>query len=962
MCSLLFFFFFCGLRLFLPVLIAPPFRTLLAAYFALCAALCLPVEIARDSEGEGVRSCPCGSAQTVTVSAPSFAHVGYGWAMSYMPRLATDSGLEAELLSMTEGVCSVSGSPGAYWVQFEHDGVCTLKAHNRGAVGGSGECIVAAAETLLSFEVRRSHAKRCIAAREVCCPAAAQTVTVTVPSIAVVGRSYVPVVVSSKGLAVTLTDRGGSKCSILGSPGSYSVQFDSTGNCRLLASNGGQAGAPGCLAVSAVSQNVDFDIVSAPTTKQSQSISFISTPSATETTLTSYSVAVFASSGLPVTVASTTTSVCTVSGIVVTHLLPGTCTLSASQGGDNLFNPASTVTQSYTIVKGTPLVTITTTAPISASVGGSTYTIAATVSVASLTLSYTSNTPSVCTILARVVTFVSSGTCEILVSSPVTAQYEGVSTGQNIAVSKGLQTITLSSPSINSAVWGTSSVATASSTSGLTVVVQASPVSVCISAAGLIEYLSPGSCLVTAVQVGDPSFEPATPVTKTVSVTKQTPTVSITSSAPSGPMVGTTYTPVATTSVPGGFATLSVTGGCTLASGILSFTSTANCVVSAGRTGDSLYLDAVPVTQTISPVKGAQTIQFTSPVPVDPAVNGAGSVTASSTSGLVVTFSSTTTSICTATAGGTLGFVTPGICIVAADQAGNAAYLVAATVTLSFSIGGTPQTITLTSTPPKAVVFDTFLQTATSSSGLQVSFSASFSSLSVCSVTNTGLVTYLAAGTCTVLANQAGNANGTINAAPEVSQTITVSAALQTVSFDVRSFSATVGGPFFVPAAVSSVSGLVPVISITSATICDLVGGLVSFKAVGTCVVVASQAGTPQYTAANAQISISVGQGTQSITFSTVAPAGAQVRGTPLYVPAAFSSSGLTVSLSLSASSASICTMSGGSVSFIAVGSCVVNADQGGDANYLPAPVAQQTFSVSKVETLFADGCSLFFF
>ncbi|MCS7003611.1 MAG: hypothetical protein NZ518_12240, partial [Dehalococcoidia bacterium] len=56
-----------------------------------------------------------------------------------------------------------------------------------------------------------------------------------------------------------------------------------------------------------------------------------------------------ATSGLPVTITSQTTGVCTVSGFTVTLLTGGTCVLVANQGGNAAFAPASPVTQSFTV-------------------------------------------------------------------------------------------------------------------------------------------------------------------------------------------------------------------------------------------------------------------------------------------------------------------------------------------------------------------------------------------------------------------------------------------------------------------------------------------------------------------------------------------------------------------------------------------------------------------------------------
>jgi hypothetical protein len=63
-----------------------------------------------------------------------------------------------------------------------------------------------------------------------------------------------------------------------------------------------------------------------------------------------------ATSGLPVTFSTTTPSVCTAggaNGATITLLMPGTCTVQADQPGDDVYNPAPPVVQSFTVFKVT---------------------------------------------------------------------------------------------------------------------------------------------------------------------------------------------------------------------------------------------------------------------------------------------------------------------------------------------------------------------------------------------------------------------------------------------------------------------------------------------------------------------------------------------------------------------------------------------------------------------------------
>ena len=56
-----------------------------------------------------------------------------------------------------------------------------------------------------------------------------------------------------------------------------------------------------------------------------------------------------ASSGLAVTLTSTTPAVCTVAGTTASVLAPGTCSITASQAGSAAFSPAPDVTRSFTV-------------------------------------------------------------------------------------------------------------------------------------------------------------------------------------------------------------------------------------------------------------------------------------------------------------------------------------------------------------------------------------------------------------------------------------------------------------------------------------------------------------------------------------------------------------------------------------------------------------------------------------
>jgi hypothetical protein len=68
----------------------------------------------------------------------------------------------------------------------------------------------------------------------------------------------------------------------------------------------------------------------------------------------SFVIAARASSGLPVTLTSTTPAVCRVSGVSVTLLSPGPCFIAASQSGNGIYNSATPVSRGFTVIPARP--------------------------------------------------------------------------------------------------------------------------------------------------------------------------------------------------------------------------------------------------------------------------------------------------------------------------------------------------------------------------------------------------------------------------------------------------------------------------------------------------------------------------------------------------------------------------------------------------------------------------------
>jgi hypothetical protein len=216
------------------------------------------------------------------------------------------------------------------------------------------------------------------------------------------------------------------------------------------------------------------------------------------------------------------------------------------------------------------------------------------------------------------------------------------------------------------------------------------------------------------------------------------------------------------------------------------------CTITANQAGNASYNAATPVTQTISIIKSNQTIGTITFTPA--ALTVGGSTTASAaggSSGNTVVFSSKTTDVCTVTSAIISG-ITAGTCTIAADQAGNAAYNAATQVSQSITVVKSTQTIsTITFTPATlSVGISTAVNSTGGASGNPVTFTSKTPAVCTTSGVNGTTVTGVTPGTCTIAADQAGNA--TFNAATQVTQNINVTA-IPTIKFTVTPVSGTYG-------------------------------------------------------------------------------------------------------------------------------------------------------------------------
>jgi hypothetical protein len=192
--------------------------------------------------------------------------------------------------------------------------------------------------------------------------------------------------------------------------------------------------------------------------------------------------------------------------------------------------------------------------------------------------------------------------------------------------------------------------------------------------------------------------------------------------------------------------------------------------ITASQAGDSNWLAAPSVNQALAVGLQAQTITF--PAIAALKVGETGTLAATASSGLAVTYSSSDTNIAQIS-GTTVVAIGPGTVTITANQAGNATYAAATPVTASLSVGKADQTITFMAPTTSIEVGASASLGATSSAGLAITYTSSPAAIARISG---GTVVGVAPGTATITASQAGNAN--YNPATDVAVTVTVVAAL----------------------------------------------------------------------------------------------------------------------------------------------------------------------------------------
>ena len=248
---------------------------------------------------------------------------------------------------------------------------------------------------------------------------------------------------------------------------------------------------------------------------------------------------------------------------------------------------------------------------------------------------------------------------------------------------------------------------------------------------------------------------------------------------------------------------------------------------------------------------------------------------------------------------------------------------------------------------PLSVLTSTSTCVALASSGLSVTLSSL--TPETCAISN-GTVTSLAAGVCTVAADQIGNDN--YNPASQVTSTIAVNKLDQTItSLSCTPLIVVIDDPIVCTATASS--GLPIVLTNFTPTTCSLSGSTsgstVTGITAGICVIAAGQPGNESYNIAPiAAVAVTIDKRNQTITEGGFLPTTVSVGGSTTV--SATASSMLPVTFS--SSTPAVCSVSGNIVTGATAGLCIITSNQSGDATYHAALPATQNIAVASVDLL----------
>lgn len=371
-----------------------------------------------------------------------------------------------------------------------------------------------------------------------------------------------------------------------------------------------------------------------------------------------------------------------------------------------------------------------------------------------LAVSFSSSNTAVATVSGNTLTIIGAGSTTITASQAGNSQYNAASSVQRtLTVNKANQTITIQ-PISSKLITDSPFAVVASTTSGLTLSYQILSGPAAISGTTITLSGTSGLVEVRVSQAGDSNYNPAgtTVVFNVTDPSKTDQTISIesigdklTTDAPFDVVASTT------SGLP---LTYDVNGPATINGNTITLTGTPGTVtVTVSQSGNGNFNAASADVSFDVIALESQTITFEPITPRtfgDPDFN----LSASSSSGLAITFSSSNEAVATVE-GNTVTILGAGTTAITASQPGDESFSEAISVTQTLVINKAQQTITFPVIEDQLLEDESVNSTVSASSGLPVTLSITDGPASI----NGGIITFIEPGSITVTATQPGNDN-----------------------------------------------------------------------------------------------------------------------------------------------------------------------------------------------------------
>ena len=631
-------------------------------------------------------------------------------------------------------------------------------------------------------------------------------------------------------------------------------------------------------------------------------------------------------------VSSSTTSVCTASGLTVSYVGVGLCTLTASVAAATDYTAATGSPQSFTVYQATPTVSISD-LPASGTYGGG---FTATVSTNSTgTTSVTSSTTSVCTASGLTVSYTGVGTCTLQAQVAAATPF-GPATGstQSFTVSQATPTASISNLP-GSGTYGGGFTATVSTDGDGTTSVTSSTTSVCTVSGLVVSYVGVGPCTLTAHVAVGTDYTAADGSSQSFTVSQATPTVSI-SNLPGSGTYGGDFTATVSTDGDGTTSvTSSTTSVCTVSGLVVSYTGVGTCTLQAHVADGTDYGPADGPLQSYTVFQATPTVSISNLPASDTYGGGFTATVTTDGDGSSTSVTSSTTSVCTVS-GLVVSYTGVGTCTLQAHVAAGTNFGPADGSLQSYTVSQATPTVSISNLPASDTYGNGFMpMVSTDGDGAT---SVTSSTTSVCTVS--GLtVSYTGVGTCTLQAHVADGTN--YGPADGPLQSYTVDQGTPTVTISNLPGSGNYGGAF--TATVSTDGDGATSVTSSTTSVCTASGLTVSYTGVGTCTLQAHVADGTDYGPSDGPLqSYTVYQATPTVTISNLPGSGQYGGG----FTATVSTTGDGTSTSVTSSTTGVCAVSGLAVSYVGAGMCTLQAHVAAGTDYGPADGNPQSFKV----------------